>query len=222
MTKGQAKAVFYWGTALSAVILLVLTYNSLSQMPKRTNQGQLTAEVARGKWVWQKHNCNDCHTILGIGGYYAPDLTKEMAHRDPGWVEGFLKDPEKFYPAGRQMPDQHLSDGEITELVAFLGWVNRIDTNNWPPEPLVKTASADEGPGQAVFAAQCSSCHSINGAGGHVGPDLGGVGGRRSRQWIQEQIRNPKSHNPGSVMPGFSKLPEKDLENLTAYLAGLR
>ncbi len=224
MTKAQAKAVFYWGTALSTIILLVLTYNSLGQLPKRTNQQMLTAEVAQGKWVWQKHNCNDCHTILGIGGYYAPDLTKEMAHRDPGWVKNFLKDPEKIFPSGRQMPNLHLTDGEITGLVAFLGWVNGIDTNNWPPKPFAASVPVQgENPGEAVFRAQgCSSCHLLDGIGGHAGPDLTHVGARRSSQWIEEQLKNPKSHNPDSIMPGFAKLPEKDIEDLTSYLAGLK
>ena len=222
MTKAHAKAVFYWGTALSTVILLALTYNSLSQMARRTNERELTPEVAQGKWVWQKYNCNDCHTILGIGGYYAPDLTKEMSGRGPEWVKGFLKDPEKFFPSGRQMPNLHLTDAEINELVAFLGWVNGIDTNGWPPKPLMAGSPA-ENPGGALFSAQgCSSCHSIDGAGGNAGPDLTHVGARRSRQWIEQQIRNPKSHNPDSTMPGFAGLPGKDIEDLANYLAGLR
>ncbi|MGQ9834912.1 MAG: c-type cytochrome [Thermoanaerobaculaceae bacterium] len=29
-----------------------------------------------GKRAFEKYNCNDCHTILGFGGYYAPDLTR--------------------------------------------------------------------------------------------------------------------------------------------------
>ncbi len=223
MTKTQAKAVFYWGTAISTVILLVLTYNSLGQLPEKTNQKNLTADVAQGKWVWQKHNCNDCHTILGIGGYYAPDLTKEMSYRDPGWVKSFLKDPAKFFPSGRQMPNLHLSDVEINQLVAFLGWVNGINTNNWPPKPLITPVAQGGNPGEAAFRAQgCSACHLLDGTGGHVGPDLTHVGARRSTEWIKQQIRDPKSHNPDSIMPSFAKLPKKDIDALAGYLAGLK
>ncbi|MEJ2683190.1 MAG: hypothetical protein P8Z71_02195, partial [Candidatus Sulfobium sp.] len=79
MTKAQAKAVFIWGTAFSTIILLALTYNSISQIPERTNQNKLDAQVAAGKWIWQKHNCNDCHTILGIG-HWCPvkNITAEV------------------------------------------------------------------------------------------------------------------------------------------------
>ncbi len=225
MTKAQAKAIFVWGTVLSAVILLALTYNSLSQIPQRTHADRLDAQVATGKWVWQKHNCNDCHTILGIGGYYAPDLTKVMSYRDADWMRRFLNDPGAVWPASRKMPNLHLKDQEITDLIAFLSWVNGIDTNNWPPKPMAATASAGtvEKPGEAVYRAQgCSACHSIGGVGGHVGPDLTKVGSRRDREWIEEQLKDPKSHNPNSIMPSFAKLPEKDREDLVDYLSGLR
>jgi hypothetical protein len=54
MTLSQAKAFFIWGTAISAVIFLALSYDSLTQMPKRTGEKKLDAHVAAGKWVWQK------------------------------------------------------------------------------------------------------------------------------------------------------------------------
>ena len=31
------------------------------------------------------------------------------------------------------MPDQHLTQAEVVDLVAFLDWVRHIDTNGWPP-----------------------------------------------------------------------------------------
>lgn len=223
MTLSQGKAIFFWGTAISAVIFLILTYDSLVKMPKRTQEEKLSAQVASGKWVWQKHNCNDCHTILGIGGYYAPDVTKVMSYRDADWVTRFLKDPEKVWPNPRKMPNLHLQDQEAADVVAFLTWVNGIDTNNWPPKPLVATAVTSMTPGEAVYKAQgCSACHIIAGVGGKVGPDLSFVGKKRDKEWIEDQLRNPKSHNPQSIMPSFARLSEKDLDGLADYLAGLR
>ena len=48
----------------------------------------LNAEEARdlvdlGKVTTQAKNCMNCHTLLGNGAYYAPDLTK--AWLDPAW-----------------------------------------------------------------------------------------------------------------------------------------
>ncbi len=223
MTLSQARQIFIWGTVVSAVIFLVLTYDSLVKMPQRTQEAKLDCRVAAGKWAWQKHNCNDCHTILGIGGYYAPDVTKVMSSRDAEWVARFLKDPEKVWPNSRKMPNLRLEDQEISDLVAFLTWVNGIDTNNWPPKPLLATAVTSGSPGQAVYKAQgCSACHMLDGVGGNVGPDLSRVGNKRDKEWIEQQLRNPKSHNPQSIMPSFNKLSEKDLDDLASYLAGLR
>jgi nitric oxide reductase subunit C len=223
VTLSQGKAIFILGTVISALIFLVLTYDSLVQMPKRTQETKLDVHVADGKWVWQKHNCNDCHTILGIGGYYAPDVTKVMSTRESEWVMRFLKDPEKVWPNARKMPNLQLKDQEIADLVAFLTWVNGIDTNNWPPKPMVASAVTSVTPGEAVYKAQgCSACHSISGVGGKVGPDLSHVGKMHDSEWIGEQLRNPKSHNPQSIMPSFAKLSGKDIEDLAHYLAGLR
>jgi nitric oxide reductase subunit C len=223
MTLSQGKAIFIVGTLISAAIFLALTYDSLSQLPKRTGEAKLDDRVAAGKWVWQKHNCNDCHTILGIGGYYAPDLTKVMSYRDNEWVARFLKDPEKVWPNPRRMPNLHLTDEEITDLIAFLNWVNGIDTNGWPPKPLIATAVTSTSKGEEVYKAQgCSACHTLAGVGGKVGPDLSHVGDKRDKAWIEAQLRDPKVHNPASIMPSFSKLSEKDIDDLANYLAGLR
>ncbi len=227
MQKSTSKKLFLWGTLISTIIFLALTYDTLKQIPDRTNAGDLTPEVAAGKWVWQRHNCNDCHTILGIGGYYAPDLTKEGALRSADWLKEFLKDPRKVMPEPRQMPNQHLTDQEINELVAFLQWVSKINTNNWPPKPeIIQTnASAGHGTeqGRLLFRNYgCAACHKINGIGGSVGPDLSHVGSRRSRQWIGEQITEPAYHYPSSIMPSFKNLSDSQLNELADYLSNLK
>jgi mono/diheme cytochrome c family protein len=69
---------------------------------------------------------------------------------------------------------------------------------------------------------RCKECHTIKGKGGAVGPNLTFVGSRRSREYILEQIKNPKSHNPDSNMPSFSNLPAQDINDLADYLSGLK
>ena len=223
MTLSQGKAIFLWGTLISTVIFLALTYDSLVRMPQRTHDEKLDVRVASGKWAWQRHNCNDCHTILGIGGYYAPDVTKVMSYRDGGWVSRFIADPEAIWPAARKMPNLHLTKEEIADLVAFLTWVNGIDTNDWPPKPLVMTAATAPNRGEDLFRTNgCPACHRVGGIGGAVGPDLTQVGTRRDAAWIEAQLKNPKSHDPNSVMPSFAQLPKQDIDDLVAYLSGLK
>ncbi len=222
MTLSHAKVIFISGAVVSSVLFAALTYDTHTKFSMRTHDDKLTAQVASGKWVWQKYNCNDCHTILGIGGYYAPDLTKVTTYRDSEWLSQFIKDPAKTWPQERRMPNLHLNDQEIADVIAFLSWVSAIDTNGWPPKPLMG-AVAPGPPGEAIFKNNgCSACHKIGGIGGTIGPDLTEVGSRREKAWIIEQIRNPKLHNPHSIMPSFAKIPNKDVEELADYLSGLR
>ena len=75
---------------------------------------------------------------------------------------------------------------------------------------------------QIMQREKCLDCHTINGKGGAVGPNLTNVGSRRSREYITEQLKDPKSHNPNTQMPSFKDLPEQDFKNLVAYLTSLR
>lgn len=100
------------------------------------------ALVRRGKLTFQARNCINCHSILGNGAYYAPDLTK--AWLDPAWagesvreelMERFLMDPTtnaRGYGTRRRMPDLHLTREEARALIAFLKWTSAIDTNGFP------------------------------------------------------------------------------------------
>ena len=47
--------------------------------------------------MWHRKNCINCHTLLGEGAYYAPDLTKIAQQRGAPYLRAFLADPAKFY-----------------------------------------------------------------------------------------------------------------------------
>ncbi len=100
------------------------------------------ALVSKGKLTTQAKNCMNCHTILGNGAYYAPDLTK--AWLDPGWgaesireefMMRFLQDPTtnaRGYGTGRKMPHLGITEEEARGVIAFLKWMSSIDTNGFP------------------------------------------------------------------------------------------
>jgi nitric oxide reductase subunit C len=110
--------------------------------------------VALGKKTTQAKNCMNCHTLLGNGAYYAPDLTK--AWLDPGWIDAanrenlmlvFLKDPPgnaRRNEVNRRMPNLGITDEEARGVVAFLKWMSAIDTNGFPNN--FKTLSAQVQP----------------------------------------------------------------------------
>jgi mono/diheme cytochrome c family protein len=72
---------------------------------------------------------------------------------------------------------------------------------------------------------KCASCHIINGKGGKSGPDLSneGANAKHTSKWLEEEIKDPKSHKANSVMPSYKdKVKGKDLSNLVAYLRSLK
>ena len=109
---------------------------------KTLSEEDAAALVSYGKKVIQGRNCMNCHTLLGNGAYYAPDLTK--AWLDPAWgaeavreslMLAFLKDPEtnaRTFGTGRKMANLALTDEEASAVVAYLKWMSSIDTNGFP------------------------------------------------------------------------------------------
>jgi nitric oxide reductase subunit C len=217
----STRTTLWAATLLSAFVFLGMTVDSLRQMGARTHSDKISPQVVEGKRIWQHYDCNDCHTIFGIGGYYAPDVTKTYAIRGDAWLRQFLKEPGKMYPAGRQMPNFHLADAQIDSLVAYLNWVSEVDTNGWPPAP--QGVAREEAPGFKIFLAQhCNACHAIQGSGGTLAPELTHEGSRQTKDWIVAQLNDPRGHKPDSIMPSFDKLPQAEKEELAEYLAGLK
>jgi len=101
-----------------------------------------------GKLTSQAKNCMNCHTLLGNGAYFAPDLTK--AWLDPAWQNGgplqgmtgkttveeamaeFLQHPSQYPTHARMMPNLGITADEAKGLVAFLKHMSSIDTNGFP------------------------------------------------------------------------------------------
>lgn len=201
MTKRQTRLFFVTGTTIFSLVFIALTIDSHRQFPALTNEQLLTVPVMEGKKVWHRKDCINCHTLLGEGAYYAPDLTKIAVQRGDAYLRSFLKDPARYYSEERNrrlMPNMNLSDEEITNLIAFLTWVSQIDNQNWPPRPIIvsgtpqaidlgaaaqpQAASSDPvALGAALFRRSppaCFSCHSIQKGVTLVGPSLAGIGAR--------------------------------------------
>jgi nitric oxide reductase subunit C len=224
---------------LSLGVLILLTFNSVAKLT--SGSPKITPEVTRGKQAWQDNNCINCHTILGNGAYFAPDLTKVAKRRDRDWLKSFLSNPVKIWP-GTSMQNVKISPQEATDLADFLIWVNGMDTNGWPPKPLKATSSNSnsqkednsgtpntnhgEGDliarGEAVYEAQgCSTCHQVNGIGGKIGPMLNSIGKTRDKVWLNNFLSDPQAVKPGAAMLR-PKLSQDDLKALVEYLVNLK
>jgi len=233
MTLAQGKAIFIWGTAISAVIFLALTWDTHKQVVTLSHVDKLSESVIEGKRAFEKYNCNDCHTILGFGAYYAPDLTKVVQRIGEDGIRFRVKDPARAFAASwRKMPNLNVSDAELDNLIAFFTWVGNVENGDWPPQDSKKRLSRGEermvagaavSPGAAVFQSRgCMNCHSLHGTGGTFGPALDTIGRKLSMEQVEHYIRNPKAVNPKALMPAQKDLSDKELEEVAAFLAKLK
>ncbi len=141
-TKSAARNIFFGGTIFFFVVFVGLVAHSYNYIVN-TSTPPLKDSVIRGKLVWEENACINCHTILGEGAYYAPELgnvwKRYMANNDndPQAAREALKTWIKSMPTGvegrRQMPQFNLTEQQLDDLVDFLEWTSKINTQNWPP-----------------------------------------------------------------------------------------
>lgn len=142
MTKSMARNIFYGGSLFFILIFIGLAWNSHRYIvTTSTDAASLTPSVAAGKHIWEKNACINCHTILGEGAYFAPELGNVMTRwgvqDDPVAAMEALKGWMDAMPTGiegrRQMPQFNLTDEDYRNLADFLLWTNKIRTQSWPP-----------------------------------------------------------------------------------------
>ncbi|CAA7617846.1 Nitric oxide reductase subunit C [Candidatus Terasakiella magnetica] len=142
LTKSAARNIFYGGTAFFFVIFVGLVAHSVSTVNEMAINHPVTPSVARGKEVWEKHACIDCHTIMGEGAYFAPELgnvwVRYGGRDDAAGARESLKLWVKNQPSGiegrRQMPHFDISEPDLDALVDFFKWTSEVNTQNWPPK----------------------------------------------------------------------------------------
>jgi len=134
-TKATARNIFYGGSVFFILLFLALTFETHSVIPERDNAANLTEKVAHGKQLWEENNCIGCHTLLGEGAYFAPELGN--AHQRLGGkagITGFIRSrPKEGIPERRSMPQFKFTDEDLEAIAEFLKYASGINAANWPP-----------------------------------------------------------------------------------------
>lgn len=139
LSKKQAKIFFLGGTIFFMLIFIGMSVHSLTVgIPKNTNDSDITKEVKLGKLLWEESNCMGCHTLMGEGAYYAPELTRVYERKGPMYIKTVLNAPNGWGPRGRKMVKYDFTPEEVDGLIAFFKWMNNVDLNGFPPEPSLK------------------------------------------------------------------------------------
>lgn len=233
LSKSQARLFFLVFTGGFSAVFLGLTVDTIHSVPERSHEDELTAEAIRGKDLWDHNNCMGCHTLLGEGAYYAPELTKVYERRGAAWIDLFLQDPARMFPGQRKMVKYDFTLKERQDVIAFLKWIGNIDTNGFPAAPdLVAQPVSSAAPtapkagnpalerAPAMVKTVCIACHSIAGQGGNAGPALDGVANRYERDHLDRWLTDPQALKPGTAMPNLGLTPEVRAE-LVNYLMTL-
>jgi nitric oxide reductase subunit C len=136
-TKGMARNIYYGGAVFFFLVLLGLTVDTVRSLPKTDNSQNLTEEVAAGKRLWEINDCIGCHTLLGEGAYFAPELGNVYTRygENTEAIKIFIKSrPKDGIPGRRSMPQFNFSDEELEQIAQFLKYADGIKTaRNWPP-----------------------------------------------------------------------------------------
>lgn len=132
-TKSAARNIFYGGAVFFFLLLIGLTFDTMRTLPERDNRENLSESVLRGKHVWETRNCIGCHTLMGEGAYFAPELVNVYTRRGPEFIKAWMQGQPTGAPGRRQMPNFHLTEQQLDDLVNFFKYTSEINTSNWPP-----------------------------------------------------------------------------------------
>lgn len=140
-TKSMARNIFYGGSVFFFLLFLALTYDSHSAFPDRDNRQALEDPtlgpiITHGKKLWETNNCIGCHSLLGEGGYFAPELGNVYKRfgNSTDAIKAYIQSrPVDGIPGRRSMPQFGFSDEDLEALAQFLKYASGINTSGWPP-----------------------------------------------------------------------------------------
>ena len=147
------------------------------------------ADLDRGKRLFQ-NNCAVCHGFDGMGGT-GPSLASAKLHRAPDNAALIELITEGLEDQGMPPSWHLLPNGPklIAAYVRTLGAVQQMPVHG------------DAEHGRVVYRnAGCSGCHIVSAEGTAIGPELTGIGLRRTTAVIRNTILHPSNSLPAGFL----------------------
>jgi mono/diheme cytochrome c family protein len=212
---------------LDAIITALLSMKGAPDIPATLivpkGHTELQLAGAFGK-VYERYKCYACHQFNGYGGRLAPDLSFEGSRAQRAWIVEFLKNPRTLRPILTfRMPQFNVTDAEAATIADYFKLVAQSPQVDATAEKQTETGAGLAIKGKELYEVkyQCQACHTIQGSGGYVGPDLSDAGNWLTSAWIAEWLKNPQALIPGTLEPRRSFTPE-EVDALAAYLVTLK
>jgi cytochrome c oxidase cbb3-type subunit III len=169
-----------WVLPFVMVLPLAAQHEPKEDKPKHPFIGD-PAAIEAGRKLFAS-GCAACHGAEGQGGR-GPNL-RERIYWHPVDEDTLYKVVQKGIPAGG-MPAAGLGEDQLWQVVAFVRSLTA---------PAIETVvPGDPAAGETLFwgKAGCGGCHSIQGRGGKLGPDLTNAGSTRPLPQLRQDILDP-------------------------------
>ncbi len=194
-------------------------------------------QIEHGKALVIERGCASCHEINGVKkpDNFAPELTAVgsrplakilfapgIEHTLPDYIAAKIRNPRSFGNA-LKMPQYTLAPIQVDALAtALLAQTERAQ--NLPASLRVPARKpSDYHPagkaGELMEDMSCLSCHSIDGRGGDMAPNLTWEGTSVQRTWLVNFFKNPNTLRPALVrrMPKFN-MTDLEANTLADYI----
>jgi mono/diheme cytochrome c family protein len=164
---------------------------------------------AEGRAIFTEDGCRGCHVVRGTERTRVGPPLDGMAERvKTDWLYRWIRDP-KAYLSRTRMPNSRFSETEAADVAAFL-------LQGAKPGAAKLSGSGERG--KTIFLdSRCVSCHSVEGKGGTLAPDLGKVGSKLYPERIISILRNPHKLWSRSRMPIFG-FTDQQIQDVTTFL----
>ncbi|WP_371371899.1 cytochrome c [Sporomusa aerivorans] len=109
-------------------LFALLVYHSILNI---SSLRPIPSDAIPGKTAFQKQACIECHTVFGNGGYLGGDLTKIYEKKGAAALKEYLVHPP-ILTGAKQRRHVEVNAEEAEAIVAYLRFLNTIDTLDWP------------------------------------------------------------------------------------------
>jgi cytochrome c oxidase cbb3-type subunit 3 len=143
-------------------------------------------DVVPGKKLYESH-CSLCHGQTGTGGK-GPNLAQPTLRHAPD--DKRLAEVIQQGIPGTEMPGAwQLTDHEAAQVASYVRSLGRVAPVQLP---------GDAARGRDLYESKggCAGCHIIHGVGSSFGPELTGVGAKRSADYLRESLLKPGAAVP--------------------------
>lgn len=229
LSKMNARLQLFWSSpefTLEPLPADVLSHEATDKAATDQESGRLLTDARR---------CSACHSGLAEAATLKAPSLKHVNETPLEDLVRHLMDPRSVNPHST-MPSFGLSAAEARDVAVFLADSADKESPLDQSELVFKAGDVDAG-SKLLLTTGCVACHQLSqfrskhsestsasadalpGANPYHGPELTGIGRRRTSKWLSKWLQAPGELNPDHRMPVFS-LSDNERRQIVAALVG--